>query len=163
MFLSIFDFLVVVLLGWFLDRFLIDFGWILGSKIDQKSIKNLSKRWSKTRCKLGWILVGSWSDFGWIWAPSWGASWGQVGTKIWKVEVPRRFKKKRSKTRARVSAGSASSASNGRVDPYKYISPPHQDQPVGHWTLSRGPWGPCGGSVYIYIIHICIHVHMCMC
>ena len=70
-----------MLLGWPFDWFLIDSWWIWLSKIQQKNIKNPSKKWSKTRCDFGCILDGSWSDFGWIWAPSWGARWSQIGPK----------------------------------------------------------------------------------
>ena len=64
------------------DDLLIDFWSILGLKISEKSNKNQSKKESKIRCKLGWILDGSWTDLGAILGPSWGAKWCQVGTKI---------------------------------------------------------------------------------
>ena len=92
-FLILFAILAVGLLGWLFDRFLIDFWWIWRSKINQKSMKNRFRRRSKTRCKLGWGLDGSWIDFCWILAPSWGASWGQVGTKIGGNGIPRRCQK----------------------------------------------------------------------
>ena len=37
---------------------------ILGSKIDEKSMKNRSKNISKIRCDLGSIFDGSWMGFG---------------------------------------------------------------------------------------------------
>ena len=89
-FFNVFHFLVVWLLRWFDDRILIGFWSFWGSKIDQKSIKNRSKKRSKTRCKLGWILDRSWIDFWSIWGPSWGSSWGQVGTKIGGNGIPKR-------------------------------------------------------------------------
>ena len=42
---------------------------------------------------LGWVLDGSWVDFWLVLGPSWEVSWGQVGTKIQKKEVPRRCQK----------------------------------------------------------------------
>ena len=120
LFFNVFQFLVVVLLGWFVDWFLIDFCLILGSKINWKSIKNHSKKESKIRCKLGWILDGSWTDLGAILGPSWGASWGQVGTKIWKMGVPRRCQKMSSKTWAQATRDHAG---NGGVGPYKPLTP----------------------------------------
>ena len=50
--------------------------------LDEQIKKNQSKNQSKLRCKLGWILDGSWVDFWWILSPSWEVSWGQVGIKI---------------------------------------------------------------------------------
>ena len=92
-FFNTFAILAVGLLGWLFEWFLIDFWWFWKSKIDEKSMKNRSRRRSKTRCKLGWGLDGSWIDFWWILAPSWGASWGQVGTKIERIRVSRRHQK----------------------------------------------------------------------
>ena len=92
-FFNVFHFLVVRLLRWFDDRISIGFWSFWGSKIDQKSIKNWSKKRSKTRCKLGWILDRSWIDFQSILGPSWGSSWAQVGTKIGINGVPRRCQK----------------------------------------------------------------------
>ena len=88
-FFIVFWFFVDVLLGWFVDRFLIDFWSILGSKIDQKSTRHRSKKRSKIWCDFGSILDGSWIDFWLILGPSWGPSWGQVGTKIRKMKVPK--------------------------------------------------------------------------
>ena len=85
--------LVVVLLGWFVDGFVVEFSLILGSKINEKSIKNQLKKWSMTGWMLGWILDGSWIDFWWILGPSWEVSWGQVGTKIQENGIPKRCQK----------------------------------------------------------------------
>ena len=59
-------------LGGLLDR----------STIDDTSIKNRSKRESRTRCKLGWGLAGSWSDLCSGFVPMWETSRSQVGTKV---------------------------------------------------------------------------------
>ena len=74
----IFDFLVVVLLRWVFDRFLIDFGWILGWKMDEKSITNQSKCNRKQDASWDgfWMALGS--IFGWFWAQV----GGQVGVKL---------------------------------------------------------------------------------
>ena len=82
---------VVTLMGWFFNRFFLDFLMILGSKINEKSIKNQWKKWSMTRWMLGWILDGSWTDFGWILGGFWEPSWAQNPSKIvekviWKVD-----------------------------------------------------------------------------
>ena len=96
-FFNVFQFLVVVLLGWFVDWFLIDFWLIWGSKIDQKSIKNRAKKLSKIRCDLGSIFESSWVGFGVDLGAKLGPSWGQVGTKLgWKSiknDVKKRMKK----------------------------------------------------------------------
>ena len=52
------------------------------AKLAQKSIKNVSKKQSKTRANLDGILEGSWGQLSSKMAPSWGASWGQVGSQI---------------------------------------------------------------------------------
>ena len=59
-----------------------DFWLILGSKIDEKSIKNQSKNRSKIRCDLGSIFDGSWVDFGVDLGAKLAPSWGQVGAKL---------------------------------------------------------------------------------
>ena len=70
-FLGVFVFFIVVLLGCFLDRFLVDFWSIWEAKIDQKSIKICSKINIRINPKndrifdrflidLGWILGGFW-------------------------------------------------------------------------------------------------------
>ena len=59
-----------------------DFWVILGSKIDEKSIKNRSKNRSKIRCDLGSIFGGSWVDFGVDLGAKLGPSWDQNRSKI---------------------------------------------------------------------------------
>ena len=59
-----------------------DFWVILGSKIDEKSMKNRSKNRSKINCDLGSIFDGSWVDFGMDLGAKLGPSWGQVGLQI---------------------------------------------------------------------------------
>ena len=130
-FFNVFYFLVVVLLGWFVDRFLIDFWWIWGSKIDQQSIKNRSKRRSKTRCKSGWILDGSWIDFWRILGPSWGVSWGQVSIKIWEIEVPRLGQKKGWKSSMQAMQVHAGITQAGGGWSLKSINKPAQGTPFG--------------------------------
>ena len=55
---------------------------ILGSKIDEKSMKNLSKKRSKIRCDLGSIFGGSWVGFGVDLGAKLGPSWDQNRSKI---------------------------------------------------------------------------------
>ena len=55
---------------------------ILGSKIDEKSMKNRSKKRSKIRCDLGLIFGGSWVDFGMDLGAKLGPSWDQNRSKI---------------------------------------------------------------------------------
>ena len=57
------------------------------------------------RSMLGWILDGSWDDFGRILGPSWEVNWGQVATKIRKNEVPKRCQKNIKNQEAQVSPG----------------------------------------------------------
>ena len=59
-----------------------DFWLILGSKIDEKSMKNRSKNRSKIRCDLGSIFDGSWVDFGVDLGAKLGPSWNQNQSKI---------------------------------------------------------------------------------
>ena len=59
-----------------------DFWLILGSKIDEKSMKNRSKNRSKIRCDLGSIFDGSWVDFGVDLGAKLGPSWDQNRSKI---------------------------------------------------------------------------------
>ena len=73
---------MVSLLGSFGVDFLMDFGVVLGSKLEPKSIKNLFERVSKIRCDFEWLLDGSWTEFGSILEAKLGPSWGQVGSKI---------------------------------------------------------------------------------
>ena len=61
----------IILTCWYQDRNLIDFGANLGSKIEQKSIKNRSKNWSEK-----WLIF--WSIFHWFLV----GLGGQVGSKI---------------------------------------------------------------------------------
>ena len=49
------------------------------------------------RWMLGWMLDGSWIDFLLILGPFWEASWHQVGTKIQKKRIPKRYQKMRGK------------------------------------------------------------------
>ena len=56
---------------------MIGFWLILGSKIDEKSMKNRSKNRSKIRCDLGSIFDGSWVGFGVVLAPKMEPSWAQ--------------------------------------------------------------------------------------
>ena len=49
-------FLVVVSLGWFVDRFSIDFWLILGSKINQKSIRKAIENKMEVGMDFGWLL-----------------------------------------------------------------------------------------------------------
>ena len=63
----------------FVEGFWVDF-WmdlevVLGSKLEPKSTKNLSKRASKIRYDFEWILDGSWTDFGSILEDKLGPSW----------------------------------------------------------------------------------------
>ena len=55
---------------------------ILGSKINEKSMKNPSKNISKIRCDLGSIFGGSWVDFGVDLGAKLGPSWDQNQSKI---------------------------------------------------------------------------------
>ena len=50
-------------MGSFWIDFLMDLGVVLGSKLEPKSTKHLSKRVSKIRNDFEWILDGSWTDF----------------------------------------------------------------------------------------------------
>ena len=59
LFFNVFQFLVVVLLGGVVDRFLLDLLSTWGSK----SIKNQFKKRSEIRCNLECNLEGSWIDF----------------------------------------------------------------------------------------------------
>ena len=57
--------------------------------LDEKINKNRSKHQAKLRYMLGWILDGSWIDFGSIlggfWGPSWTQNLSKIDTKsIWK-------------------------------------------------------------------------------
>ena len=52
-----------------------DFGVVLGSKLEPKSIKNLFERVSKIRCDFEWLLDGSWTEFGSILEAKLGPSW----------------------------------------------------------------------------------------
>ena len=63
-------------------RFFNDFGVFRGSKLEPKSIKNLFKKVFETRYNSEWIWDCSWFDFSSILDLIWGASWGQVGTKL---------------------------------------------------------------------------------
>ena len=78
-----------IALGTDFDRFWDQLGLQNGHQMDQKSIKNRTK----IRCDFGCILDSSCTDFCWILAPSWGASWSQVDTRIRKIGVPRRCQK----------------------------------------------------------------------
>ena len=62
--LVFFDTLVVVLLGWLFDSFLIDFWWIWMLKIYQKSIQKVIKNKMRFWMHLGWLLERFWLDFG---------------------------------------------------------------------------------------------------
>ena len=70
-----FGLFVVSLLGSFWVDFLMDFGVVLGSKLEPKSIKNLFERVSKIRCDFEWLLDGSWTEFGSILEAKLGPSW----------------------------------------------------------------------------------------
>ena len=59
-----------------------DFWLILGSKIDEKSMKNQSKNTSKIRCDLESIFDGSWVDFGMDLGAKLVPSWDQNRSKI---------------------------------------------------------------------------------
>ena len=67
-----------MILGLIFDRFVL----ILGSKIDEKSMKNRSKNISKIRCDLGSIFDGSWVGFGVDLGAKLGPSWDQNRSKI---------------------------------------------------------------------------------
>ena len=101
----------------------------------KKSMKNRSKNQSKLKCKLGWILDVSWIDFGWIWGPSWEASWGQVGTKIQKMRVPRRGQKMSGKKVMRVIRSKTEERGSG---PLKQLKTPLQGPNKAIITLHFG-------------------------
>ena len=157
MIFDVFDILVVEFLRWFVGRFLIDFWSIWGSKIDQKSIKNQSKKWSKIRCDFGSILDGSWTDFSSILGPSWGASWGQVGTKIWKMGAPRRCQQTYTKMMLKKSCRVARwcAVVCGVVQPgggsVPTINQSNSPTVMGIGTLHNVPQGHGGGYIYIYM------------
>ena len=98
-------YLLVVLLRRFVDGFKVEFSLTWTANFHKKSSKKRTKRPSMTRCKLGWMLEGSWIDFLSILGPFWGASWHQVDTKIQKKRVPKRCQKMSGKKLTRVSAG----------------------------------------------------------
>ena len=136
------------------DWFLIDFWLILASKIDEKSMKNRSKKRSKIRCDLGWILDGSWSDLGAIWGPSWGPSWGQVGTKIRKMGAPRRCQKMCCKKLVRVYASVCGCMRAGRRgSPIINQSNTPRTTP---WALEHSPraQGPVADIYHVYLLCI---------
>ena len=58
-----------------------DLGVVLASKLEPKSIKNLSKTLSKIRSDFEWILDGSWTEFGSILEAKLGPSWLQNRSK----------------------------------------------------------------------------------
>ena len=74
-------FLVVSLLGSFWIDFGMDFGVVLGSKLEPKSIKNRSEMVAKIRYDFEWILDGSWAPLGPILEPKLGPSWLQNRSK----------------------------------------------------------------------------------
>ena len=55
---------------------------ILGSKIDEKSMKNRSKNRSTIRCDLGSIFGGSWVGFGVDLGAKLEPSWDQIAIKV---------------------------------------------------------------------------------
>ena len=69
---------------------------------------------------LGWILEGSWIDFLTILGPFWEASWHQVGTKIKKKRVPKRYQKMSGKKGLRENRGAMRKMGRG---PLKSINP----------------------------------------
>ena len=62
-------------------EFVIDFWLIFCGFGNQKYIKNPSKKSLRIWCDFGCVLDGSWGQLSSKIAPSWGASWGQVGSK----------------------------------------------------------------------------------
>ena len=75
MFFNVFEILVVVLLGWFVGWFVMIFWSIWGSKIHQKSIKNLWKAVQNRSWGLSWGVLGPLgANMGCL-----GASWGDLG------------------------------------------------------------------------------------
>ena len=92
--------------GWLLDRFLVDFGAMLGGKLgsswhynptkwDTKTMSTNHQKSRDARVPRGSVgrLFGSWLDFWWILGPSWEVSCAQVGTKIQENAIPRRCQK----------------------------------------------------------------------
>ena len=95
---QLFHFLIVVLSSWFFLRFWVGFWSILGSKIDQKSIKNLFKNRSKIRCHFELILDGSWIDLddfgpklGAKLGPSWSKNLSKMDIKIMSKKVSKKW------------------------------------------------------------------------
>ena len=173
MFLGHRHYLVVVLLGWFVDGFKVEFSLIWGSKIHKKSIKKPSKRPSMTRCKLGWMLDGSWIDFWWIFGPSWGAKWVQVGTQIGKIASPRGHQKRCTKQGTQVDAGRRKytrvhARKGGPHSPSDQTTLRDWGTPEGlrecfgaaYRPLRQGAW-----PIYIYIyifLYIYAHINICI-
>ena len=78
---TLFGFLVVSLLGSFWIEFWMDFGVVLGAKLEPKSIENWSEMVSKIRYDFEWILDGSWIPLGPILEPKLEPSWLQNRSK----------------------------------------------------------------------------------
>ena len=78
--------MVVVLLGCFVDRFLIEFSLIWGSKIYEKSIKKSIKKVIDDKMDLGmdcgWLLGRFLVDFGTILGAKLAPKWHQNPTKM---------------------------------------------------------------------------------
>ena len=70
-------FVMILYMLWelFCDDFGMDFGVVLGSKLELKSTKKRSTRVSKIRYHFEWILDGSWTDFGSILEAKLEPSW----------------------------------------------------------------------------------------
>ena len=120
------------------------------SKIHAKSIQNPSKIYLKRHLKQDTILNRSWRALGWIWGRFSLQVGGQIGTKLapksekWGSQDD--VKKRAQKQERGVARGGAG---NGRVGPYKYISPPLQDSHGALDTLTsalRALW-----RIYMYI------------
>ena len=89
---TLFGFLVVSLLGSFWIDFGMDFGVVLGSKLEPKSRRNRFKRVSKIRYKFECILDGSWVPLGPILEAKMGPTWLQNRSKRGPRAVQNPFK-----------------------------------------------------------------------
>ena len=108
------------------------------------------------RWMLGWMLDGSWIDFFSILGSFWEASWHQVGTKIQKKRVPKRYQKMNGKKfmqQKRSRRGAAKEMGSGPLKAFKNTlgNPMETSKTQNVTPLS---WR-CGGytykNIYIYI------------
>ena len=160
----LFQFLIVVLLGWVVDWFLIDFWSIWGSKIDQKIHQKSIKKRSEIRCNLECNLEGSWIDFWSILGPTWGPSWGSSWHQNRKKGDAKTMSKKHTKPRGPRAPGSARQRPSRRGGgPYKQFKPPSRPAPldIRHALRALPFLQGTVADIYIYrYIYIYIYIYV---